>query len=101
MTTRTPEQIASDAYWAAGEFPETPRALRALMAAAVKADRAQRNHWILSFEPDAIRDHFEADEDDPTVSMTDEQLLTVGSDALQDDRLYNVFHELLREGLGA
>lgn len=75
--------------------------MKTLIADAIEADRAQRSPYLLSFEPDAIRDHFEADEDDPTEGMTDEQLEGIALDALQDDRLYAVFHELLSEGVGA
>jgi hypothetical protein len=49
----------------------------------------------LSFTPDAIREHFEGDEPDPTEGMTDEQLTEVGRTALVDEGLYRAFHESL------
>jgi hypothetical protein len=55
---------------------------------------------VLSFEPDAIRDHFEVDDDDPTEGMSDEELEGIGTTALQDDRLYEAFHEALSDALG-
>jgi hypothetical protein len=49
----------------------------------------------LSFTPDAIRDHFEGDEPDPTEGMTDEQLTEVGRTALADHGVYRAFHDAL------
>jgi hypothetical protein len=49
----------------------------------------------LSFTPDAIREHFEGDEPDPTEGMTDEELADVGRSALCDDILYREFHQAL------
>lgn len=49
----------------------------------------------LSFTPDAIREHFQDDEPDPTEDMTDEQLAEVGRTALTDDGLYRAFHDAL------
>lgn len=49
----------------------------------------------LSFTPDAIREHFEGDDPDPTEHMTDEELADVGRTALLDDGLYRAFHEAL------
>lgn len=49
----------------------------------------------LSFTPDAIREHFEGDEPDPTEGLTDEQLAEVGRMALTDDGLYRAFHDAL------
>lgn len=49
----------------------------------------------LSFTPDAIREHFDSDDEFDVDSMTDEQLGEVGSIALQDDGLYRAFHEAL------
>lgn len=49
----------------------------------------------LSFTPAAIREHFEGDDEDPTASLTDEQLAEVGRTALTDDGLYRAFHEAL------
>jgi len=54
----------------------------------------------LSFAPDAIREHFEADEPDPTAGMTDEQLRAVGEAALTSDLLYREFHDALVWALG-
>lgn len=70
-----------------------------LALAAIEADRMQRGYFLLSFEPDAIRDHFEADDPDPTEDLTDEQLEEIAMKALQDDKLYGVFHELLQAGV--
>lgn len=49
----------------------------------------------LSFTPDAIREHFEGDDPDPTEGLTDEQLADVGRHALTDEGLYDAFHESL------
>jgi hypothetical protein len=50
----------------------------------------------LSFHPDAIREHFDEDEDYPEFeSATDEQLAEIGSAALSYDYLYEVFHRIL------
>lgn len=49
----------------------------------------------LSFDPVAIREHYEDDEDDPTAGMTDEQLQRAGAVALTDDSLYEAFHHAL------
>lgn len=56
----------------------------------------------LSFTPDAIREHFDGDDDgisEKVESMTDDQLAEVGASALMDDRLYGVFHEVLCDAL--
>lgn len=100
---KTPEQIARQTLRDVFAFPSRPdgAALRGLIVSAIEADRAQRSYYLLSFEPDAIREHFEVDEEDPTEGMTDEQLEAVALEALSDDRLYSVFHELLSEGVGA
>lgn len=73
--------------------------LTALVARAIEIDRTELYKLVLSFEPDAIRDHFEADEDDPTEGLTDDQLLDVAQAALSSDRLYETFHEVLVETL--
>ena len=52
----------------------------------------------VSFEPDAIRAHFEGDDPDPTQGMTDEQLRAIGHYAISADSLWSLFHELLVEG---
>lgn len=51
----------------------------------------------LWFSPDAIRDHFDADEDfEPLLeAMSHEDLVAIGQQALMDDRLYENFHETL------
>ena len=63
----------------------------------------------LSFAPDAIREHFEDDHEDPrrreVEAMSDEQLERVGARALTDAGLYRAFHEalilaLVEEGAG-
>lgn len=41
----------------------------------------------LSFAPDAIREHFDGDDDDPTVGLNDAQLAEIGAAALTDDIL--------------
>jgi len=53
----------------------------------------------VSFEPDAIRSHYEGDEPDPTEGMTDKQLSAIGHYAIASDRLWSLFHELLDEAL--
>ena len=51
----------------------------------------------VSFEPQAIRDHFEGDDPDPTEGLTDKQLEDIGWYAIQADSLWGLFHELLQE----
>lgn len=53
----------------------------------------------VSFEPDAIRAHFEGDDPDPTQGLTDGQLKVIGQYAIAADRLWEMFHELLVEAL--
>ncbi|NUS02064.1 MAG: hypothetical protein HOV97_05815 [Nonomuraea sp.] len=48
----------------------------------------------LSFTPEAIREHFEAD-DLNLDEVDDETLMAVGAAALQDDLLYRAFHDAL------
>lgn len=53
---------------------------------------------VLSFEPDAIRQHFEGDDDAVAVwveSATDAELKAVGHDCISADTLYREFHRLL------
>lgn len=50
---------------------------------------------VLDFSPDAIRGHFEDDVDDPTVSLSDAELLRAGRRALSDHRVYAAFHAAL------
>jgi hypothetical protein len=47
------------------------------------------------FTPDAIRDHYDGTEDNPTIGMTDEELKIVGRTALQDEYLWDVYSEVL------
>lgn len=108
---KTPEQLAeqtvegfeSDDRLTVNEAGDTYSfgypMLKDMLVAAIEADRAQRNDYVLSFEPGAIRDHFEADEDDPTQGMSDEELLVVAEAALSSDRLYETFHDVLVETL--
>lgn len=52
----------------------------------------------LWFTPQAIRDHFDGDEDERSewvANATDEQLAAVGQDALGYDSIYREFHESL------
>jgi hypothetical protein len=54
----------------------------------------------VSFEPQAIRDHFEGlGEADPTSGLTDEQLKAIGEYAIHADSLWSLFHELLQEAV--
>lgn len=95
---KTPAEIARQVLRETFSSPIRPdgAALRGLMMRAIEADRAQLYERVLTFEPDAIRDHFEADEDDdPTKGLTDEQLDKIGQAALTDDRLYQAFHAAL------
>jgi hypothetical protein len=63
----------------------------------------------ISYEPQAIRDHFESDDDDEVQdlleSVTDAQLYDTASDFLQGDAVYKDFHancmEILRSAAGA
>ncbi|MGV8845789.1 hypothetical protein [Tessaracoccus sp.] len=48
----------------------------------------------LSFEPSAIREHYE-DSDVDVSALTDEQLALVGANALGEDNLYRAFHDAL------
>lgn len=54
----------------------------------------------LWFTPQAIREHYEGDADDPTRGLTDDQLVEVGKQALGDDGLYRAFHSSLEWALG-
>ena len=54
---------------------------------------------VLSFEPVAIRQHFEGDDPDPTEGLTDEQLRAIGYYAIGSDTLYEEFHRLLVEAI--
>lgn len=58
-------------------------------------------HLCVSFEPEAIRAHFEADEPDPTKDLTDEQLEKIGQYAIAADSLWAEFHRLLVEAVEA
>lgn len=101
LNIKTPEQIAAD-IWNAGHSRQAEACENEILAMiADGARRAQDQLYphVLSFEPDAIRDHFEADEDDPTEGMSNDELLAVGQESLQSDRLYETFHELLAEAL--
>lgn len=52
---------------------------------------------ILSFEPEEIRNHFEggAPGAEAVADMTDDELVDVADRALEDDRLWATFHEIL------
>jgi hypothetical protein len=54
---------------------------------------------VVSFEPDAIRAHFEGDDPDPTAGLTDAQLREIGEYAISADTLWGLFHELLVEAI--
>lgn len=119
---KTPEQIAEEAAqklvteqgiehadgesaiqalaWDLGEGQLTYEAgLAALVAKAIEIDRSQLYPLVLSFEPDAIRDYFEADEDNPTDGLTDAELEMIGLTALSSNRLYEALHETLVQAL--
>lgn len=51
----------------------------------------------VSFEPHAIREHYEGLDPDPTKDLTDEQLEKIGEYAMLSDQLWVLFHELLVE----
>jgi hypothetical protein len=51
----------------------------------------------VSFEPQAIRDHFEGNDHDPTEGLGDEHLKQIGEYAVSADPLWELFHELLVE----
>ena len=53
----------------------------------------------LCFSPEAIRDHFDVDDPDPTANLTYEQLAYVGEAAINDDCLYQAFHAVLCNAL--
>lgn len=55
----------------------------------------------LSFGPDAIREHYEDCEegDDPTVGLTDDDLAQIGEWALNDQCLYEAFHNALESAI--
>jgi len=58
----------------------------------------------VSFEPLAIRQHFEAvseDGPDPLAGLTDDDLRGVGSEAMASDVMWEAFGESLREALAA
>lgn len=54
----------------------------------------------LSFTPAAIRQHFDDDEDYDLDGATDEQLARAGATALNDDGIYQAFHQALAAALG-
>lgn len=53
----------------------------------------------VSFEPQAIRDHFEGCDPDPTKELTDAQLSQVGEYALSAENLWTTFHEILLDAI--
>ncbi len=55
-------------------------------------EQQKRAVW---FTPQEIRDHFADDPADPTLDLSDEDLLAVGLDAVGDDRIWTAFHEAL------
>jgi hypothetical protein len=60
-----------------------------------KPDPEDDRGMALWFTPQAIRDHFDACDEDPTEGLTDEQLVEVGLECLTSDILYSAFHEVL------
>ncbi len=100
MTIKTPGAVATDALTGYPLGRDITREdVWQIVHDAIEADRAQRSYYLLSFEPDAIRDHFEVDEIDPTEGLTTAQLDEIGQGCLQDDRLYRTFHEVLTDAL--
>lgn len=69
-------------------------------ATAATQDHEEDEKLALWFTPQAIRDHYEGDSDDPTKSLSDEELVEVGQQALTDDGLYRAFHSALEWALG-
>lgn len=53
----------------------------------------------VSFEPGAIRAHYEGDEDDPTPVLTDDDLRKIGHYCISADSIWSLFHELLEEAV--
>jgi len=55
----------------------------------------------LSFTPDALREHFEIDEEmEPLLDrLSEDEIAEAGAIALQDDRLYETFHEVLCDAI--
>lgn len=53
----------------------------------------------LSFDPGAIREHFEGSDENPTDGMSDDQLALAGMIALDDDFLYQAFCETLHDAV--
>lgn len=53
----------------------------------------------VSFEPEAIRSHFEADDPDPTAGLDDAALREAGEFAVSSDALWSLFHQLLTDAL--
>ena len=56
----------------------------------------------LSFHPDAIREHFEDDGTGTAAKVaaaTDADLAAAAADAVADDELYELFHELLTDAV--
>lgn len=83
------QQIANETYG------EHYRPLRDAID-TLRQDCAHRALW---FTPDAIREHFEAGDDEIArlvKEADDEQLQAVGEDALQADVFYREFHDELR-----
>lgn len=64
------------------------------------ADYENDASLALWFTPQAIREHYEGDDDDPTAGMTDDELAKAGHQALLDDGLYRAFHAALEGALG-
>jgi hypothetical protein len=68
-----------------GQKPVEPR--------SIAIDHVGGLPLILSFEPDALRDHWEGEED--LTGLTDHDLAEIGLMALCDDALWNAFHYVL------
>lgn len=98
---KTPTELAADVIAKADTETYFSRTITDWMVAAIEADHVQRSNYLLSFEPGAIREHFEADSHfaDLVDTLSDDELTEIAANALQSDKLYNVFHELLRDGV--
>jgi hypothetical protein len=71
------------------------------MGEKLDSQETENPDWrlLVSFEPEAIRAHYEGDDPDPTEGLTDENLREVGEYAINSDRLWGLFHDLLEEAL--
>lgn len=53
----------------------------------------------LAFDPDSIRQHFDGSDQDALDGLTDDQLAEVAALALNNEALYDTFHDVLSGAL--